>query len=851
MLATGSVTALSIDAEPGESIARGKSFVIRDTDASKVEAHGNWDGDGVSVVFSAPFAPPLEDAAGDQTWIVSFSAPRGETLKPGTYTGAVHSNDRKAGEPGIGVSGHGSGCIPITGAFTIHEISFTDIGVESLSVTFRHRCGGEAGSLYGELGFNASNGFKAAKAEPWAIDFGQADIGVTTTAKDVTVTSIGTQAVSVGAAEIVGDDPSSFLLESNGCTGVVLQPGETCVLGISARPRAYEPLSAELRIVDDTQRGQRREPLRVVGSGDVDATASIGPSRFYPIVDNDYDRLIVEGGRTEMAAVHVAIRSEATDLVVRRGRVEPATGAFRWTWNGKDEAGSLVPAGRYRVAVTLSDADLDTKVITKRITLSHDSVTWKQRSVIRSGRQFSLYARSANASISTRASRYSGGVRLASTEGLAGVVYVFPVQQSGIYDSVRFEVLGKSTNRHKAMIAIWNRALGGVGDLGHYDAARLIGPGSRWWRTSATGDLHVMNGKARATVLTWKGLGRWGPAVFDMNKVRLVYKVVTMHRVGTATTADTVSEPRLGAAAGTVASGPSIAAVAGGRSLLKLLFRANPPLLPAVGPADEPDSTGEPALTEESVAGEEPITSDEPVAGEEPTPELSQEPKPMPAEETGSQPTAEPEAQAIVEPTPEPAPPNQPPVADAGGPYKVHEGDTVKLDGSGSSDAEGKIVAYAWTRKQQLDDATKMRPLFSAIDDGTLDIELTVTDERGATDTAATKIKVRNVEPRIAEYGPFELAVGQTLALDVAIRDPGEQDSHEVAVNWGDGASGAALVSADGGSASASHDYADQGEYEATVTDDDGGARSRTSVVSVVAARLEEPAAAAVEAATD
>ncbi|MDH3578637.1 MAG: PKD domain-containing protein, partial [Gammaproteobacteria bacterium] len=41
-------------------------------------------------------------------------------------------------------------------------------------------------------------------------------------------------------------------------------------------------------------------------------------------------------------------------------------------------------------------------------------------------------------------------------------------------------------------------------------------------------------------------------------------------------------------------------------------------------------------------------------------------------------------------------PPNQAPTADPNGPYSAQVGNPVNFNGSGSSDPDGSIVAYAW-----------------------------------------------------------------------------------------------------------------------------------------------------------
>jgi len=218
----------------------------------------------------------------------------------------------------------------------------------------------------------------------------------------------------------------------------------------------------------------------------------------------------------------------------------------------------------------------------------------------------------------------------------------------------------------------------------------------------------------------------------------------------------------------------------------------------------------------------------------EPSPSAMPEPTPEPKEQATPDPTVRPEDKATPDPTAEPTPENQDPVADAGGPYKVDEGDTVKLDARGSKDTDGEIVAYEWTRNARLDDATKKRPLFSAVDDGKLDIELAVTDDAGASDTDVATIKVRNVDPVVAEFGPFVVTVGEELILDVVIHDPGQKDTHEGVVDWGDSTMDAP-AQFDEGSATAKHVYTEPGDHELTVsvTDDDGGSGSRATAVSV------------------
>ena len=88
-------------------------------------------------------------------------------------------------------------------------------------------------------------------------------------------------------------------------------------------------------------------------------------------------------------------------------------------------------------------------------------------------------------------------------------------------------------------------------------------------------------------------------------------------------------------------------------------------------------------------------------------------------------------------------PVNNPPVADAGGPYSAEGGQPVAFDGSGSydPDPEGSIVSYEWDFGDG-SSGTGVAPTHSYTDAGTYNVVLTVTDDKGATDTDTTTVDV-------------------------------------------------------------------------------------------------------------
>ena len=80
---------------------------------------------------------------------------------------------------------------------------------------------------------------------------------------------------------------------------------------------------------------------------------------------------------------------------------------------------------------------------------------------------------------------------------------------------------------------------------------------------------------------------------------------------------------------------------------------------------------------------------------------------------------------------------NQPPVANAGADVTVNLGDSVILDGSNSSDADGNIVSYQWDNG-----STGVSPTTTFNSEGTFTITLTVTDDQGATATDSVVVTV-------------------------------------------------------------------------------------------------------------
>ncbi len=100
---------------------------------------------------------------------------------------------------------------------------------------------------------------------------------------------------------------------------------------------------------------------------------------------------------------------------------------------------------------------------------------------------------------------------------------------------------------------------------------------------------------------------------------------------------------------------------------------------------------------------------------------------------------------------------NTPPVANAGADVEVGAGAAIELDGRGSSDADGVIVAYSWVQTAgpvvSLGDASRSAVPITLTQPGVYAFDVTVTDDGGLTATDEVRITVLEAGARmIAEW---------------------------------------------------------------------------------------------------
>lgn len=169
---------------------------------------------------------------------------------------------------------------------------------------------------------------------------------------------------------------------------------------------------------------------------------------------------------------------------------------------------------------------------------------------------------------------------------------------------------------------------------------------------------------------------------------------------------------------------------------------------------------------------------------------------------------------------------NNPPVADAGGPYEADEGSEITFDASGSSDPDEDELQYRWDFHNDgtwdTDWSADPTATHTWDDDyeGTVMVEVSDGEE---TDTHTATVTVHNVAPTASiddVVQPFDdfILPNDELEFYGSFTDPGSDDVHAIEWDFGDGT----IVT---GTLTPTHSYADHGIYTValTITDDDGG----------------------------
>lgn len=129
------------------------------------------------------------------------------------------------------------------------------------------------------------------------------------------------------------------------------------------------------------------------------------------------------------------------------------------------------------------------------------------------------------------------------------------------------------------------------------------------------------------------------------------------------------------------------------------------------------------------------------------------------------------------------------PIADAGAPLLACTNQTVRFDGSGSSDADGAVNAFSWNFGDGSSGGGE-RPTHVFEHPGSYTVTLTITGDArgacGALDTDETTVEVIEA-PRLALDGPDRVAAGASAAYAASLAGDADTAGASFAWDFGDG----------------------------------------------------------------
>ena len=185
-------------------------------------------------------------SAGHELDII-LAAPDGQDLTAGvTYDTGPQQTPTSAG---VLLSHLGSAYLDATGELHRPRDAQTDAGGAAVAFAadyFDFSCGG-AGSTSGVLRWNSAVPYSVANLSKDNLVFGKVGAGTTSAPLSTTLTNEGPgPLVSPGGATVTGPSRQSAEVTVDTCAHATLQPGDSCVVTVVARPLELDRLGANL-----------------------------------------------------------------------------------------------------------------------------------------------------------------------------------------------------------------------------------------------------------------------------------------------------------------------------------------------------------------------------------------------------------------------------------------------------------------------------------------------------------------------------------------------------------------------------------------------------------------------------
>lgn len=131
---------------------------------------------------------------------------------------------------------------------TVVAISALAVAGSALGIVWMSTRGHGQGRGQGSSGRTRAPSFSVA---PSSADFGDQTVATSSAVQTFTVTDDGDTALSISAVVLDSADSDQFAIEEDECSGISLEPGDRCEVGVRFVPSRTGPLATNLQFSDD------------------------------------------------------------------------------------------------------------------------------------------------------------------------------------------------------------------------------------------------------------------------------------------------------------------------------------------------------------------------------------------------------------------------------------------------------------------------------------------------------------------------------------------------------------------------------------------------------------------------
>jgi hypothetical protein len=200
----------------------------------------------------------VDDGESSPAATLSFAAPTGQTLTPGTYDDAQRTADRTGNHPGVRFGGDDT-CQQETGRFTVFDVS---PDLSRLHLTYEMHCNGDDDAVIGEVRIGEPSDGSGLLVAPDHIGWPATYPGIDSRKVPVTLINTGADPVTLDSATVTAGAPA-FAVTDNPCSTIA--PGESCKLYVRFSPTSAGDESGRLTLHDSTSAGQH--VVQLAGTG--------------------------------------------------------------------------------------------------------------------------------------------------------------------------------------------------------------------------------------------------------------------------------------------------------------------------------------------------------------------------------------------------------------------------------------------------------------------------------------------------------------------------------------------------------------------------------------------------------